>query len=484
MALFPMMSGLAWPNVVNPPHFGLGQRRRRRETEDSYGDVIAPEVPMVGANGLLGQFDPNAQYPAVEPEEQMDPRYSIQAQNEFQTGQGMAAPQQAQGGLMSRLGGLFGGGPQNINLALLQAGLGTMAAGGWHKMPVTLGQAIGQGSYPSVQTQIEQNKWDEQRGMREEELNIRRLSGQAYADQVKAQAEERKQKMEMHKQRGDLFEEYQAKVAAGDQAGAIAALERMVALDKPEDLAKLKLGQRKAPPTVVVGAGGKMRQRMAFNPETGEFDTPVGQPYESGALVTNNVSANAYDKTEGGNIADQMDAIQKAGFAATGDIQRYDRLGSLLGQVSTGKFKGTTLELKAAAKGLGFDLSSFGIADDVAPAQAARALSRALALELRNPAGGAGMPGALSDSDRQFLESMVPGVESDPGAWPQMIEAYKQLKRREMQVAKLAREYAKRNGGNLDYGFLDELETYSAQNPLFKNVEQKPQPIKDKYRLE
>jgi hypothetical protein len=36
----------------------------------------------------------------------------------------------------------------------------------------------------------------------------------------------------------------------------------------------------------------------------------------------------------------------------------------------------------------------------------------------------------------------------------------------------------------LDYGFLDELETYSAQNPLFKNVEQKPQPIKDKYRLE
>jgi hypothetical protein len=466
------MSGLAWPNVVNPPHFGLGMRRRRRESEDSYGDVVAPEVPMVGANGLLGQFDPNAQYPAVEPEEQMDPRYSIQAQNEFQTGQGMVAPQQAQGGLMSKLGGLFGGGPQNINLALLQAGLGTMAAGGWQKMPVTLGQAIGQGSYPSVQTQISQNKWDEQRGMREEELNIRRMTGEAYRDQLQTQKQAASDQQK-------LYGALQERLAAGDMEGAKKIAQQMAFRQNAASAYKEIFGEGEDNPAPTKEIDGRIKQ---WNPKTKTYDIDIGKATERGPLVS--VGVNAYDKKEGSNLADQMDTIQKAGFAATGDIQRYDRLGALLGQVSTGKFKGTTLELKAAAKGLGFDLSSFGIADDVAPAQAARALSRALALELRNPAGGAGMPGALSDSDRQFLESMVPGVESDPGAWPQMIEAYKQLKRREMQVAKLAREYAKRNKGNLDYGFLDELQTFSEQNPLFQNTQQQRQSVRDKYRLE
>jgi hypothetical protein len=253
MALFPMMSGLAWPNVVNPPHFGLGMRRRRRETEDSYGDVVAPEVPMVGANGLLGQFDPNAQYPAVEPEEQMDPRYSIQPGTDqgFGSYQASAADfgekQPQQGGLMSRLGGLFGGGPQNINLALLQAGLGTMAAGGWQKMPVTLGQAIGQGSYPSVQTQIEQNKWDEQRGMREEELNIRRMTGEAYRDQLKAQAEDRKQAGIRAQRMEGLNTELQAALAAGDGDKAKKIARSMAFYDNPESAYKTYVEEGKGP---------------------------------------------------------------------------------------------------------------------------------------------------------------------------------------------------------------------------------------------
>jgi hypothetical protein len=469
MALFPMMSGLAWPNVVNPPHFGGGGIRRRGPW-----DVTTPEIPAVGANGLLGQFDPNAQYPAVEPEEYLDPRYSIQPGTDqgFGSYQASAAdfgekqPQQA------RMGGLFGGGPQNINLALLQAGLGTMAAGGWQKMPVTLGQAIGQGSYPSVQTQISQNKWDEQRGMREEELNIRRMTGEAYRDQLQAQKQAASDQQK-------LYGALQERLAAGDMEGAKKIAQQMAFRQNAASAYKEIFGEGEDNPAPTKEIDGRIKQ---WNPKTKTYDIDIGKATERGPLVS--VGVNAYDKKEGSNLADQMDTIQKAGFAATGDIQRYDRLGALLGQVSTGKFKGTTLELKAAAKGLGFDLSSFGIADDVAPAQAARALSRALALELRNPAGGAGMPGALSDSDRQFLESMVPGVESDPGAWPQMIEAYKQLKRREMQVAKLAREYAKRNKGNLDYGFLDELQTFSEQNPLFQNTQQQRQSVRDKYRLE
>jgi hypothetical protein len=222
MALFPMMSGLAWPNVVNPPHFGLGQRRRRRETEDSYGEVVAPEVPMVGANGLLGQFDPNAQYPGVEPEEQMDPRYSIQPGTDqgFGSYQASAAdfgekqpPQQA----MSKLGGLFGGGPQNINLALLQAGLGTMAAGGWQKMPVTLGQAIGQGSIPAIGTHIELQEQKRRDELAREQIDqMKMLRG--------AQAEELQERTAARKRMAGLLQAYEA---AGTQEEKFAILQQM-----------------------------------------------------------------------------------------------------------------------------------------------------------------------------------------------------------------------------------------------------------------
>jgi hypothetical protein len=253
MALFPMMSGLAWPNVVNPPHFGLGMRRKRRETEDSYGDVVAPEVPMVGANGLLGQFDPNAQYPAIEPEEQMDPRYSIQPGTDqgFGSYQASAADfgekQSPQGGLMSRMGGLFGGGPQNINLALLQAGLGTMAAGGWQKMPVTLGQAIGQGSIPAIGTHIDQSRWNDQKGFREEQLAQMRISRQAYADQAAAQAAAQKQAGIRAQRMEDLNTELQAALAAGDGDKAKKIARSMAFYDNPESAYKTYVEEGKGP---------------------------------------------------------------------------------------------------------------------------------------------------------------------------------------------------------------------------------------------
>jgi hypothetical protein len=177
-----------------------------------------------------------------------------------------------------------------------------------------------------------------------------------------------------------------------------------------------------------------------------------------------------------------MDKIQESGFAASKDIPKYQRLMSLLGQVETGKFKGTTTDIKSAMKGMGVDLEAMGISDDVAPAQAARAATRELALQLRNPAGGAGMPGAMSDQDRIYLESMIAGIESDPKAWPQMLDAAIQLRKRDMDVAKLARKYASEHNGQLDYGFLDELEKFSEANPLFKSkpIVKEPKATKSK----
>lgn len=173
------------------------------------------------------------------------------------------------------------------------------------------------------------------------------------------------------------------------------------------------------------------------------------------------------DKKVGAAFGEDYVGILKAGREAPAKIAKYDRMNQLLEGVETGTFKGTTTQLKATAKSFGVDLEQYGIKDDVAPIQAAQALTNAMALELRNPSGGAGMPGALSDQDRTFLTSMVPGIEKTKEGRSLMTDTAKNLAKRDAEVAQLARNYRSKNG-RLDEGFYDVLAQYSDANPLFK----------------
>lgn len=195
------------------------------------------------------------------------------------------------------------------------------------------------------------------------------------------------------------------------------------------------------------------------------------------AVTVDTRQESEFNKKVGAEFGEQYAGLMRADMNAPATIGKYQRLGTLLGEVGTGKFKGGTVEMKAAMKGFGFDLNALGIRDDVAPAQAARALANQMALELRNPAGGAGMPGALSDQDRQFLLQMIPSLESDPAAWPKMIDYRVKLAEREQQVAKMARAYRKKNNGKFDEGFFDELQGWSAKNPLFKEANRPVAPV-------
>lgn len=167
-------------------------------------------------------------------------------------------------------------------------------------------------------------------------------------------------------------------------------------------------------------------------------------------------------KSVGKFFGDAYANIQNAGFSAQSKVSRYNRLGELLEGVNTGKFSAAGLELAKAGQSLGFNIDP-----NIGNKEAAQALSSEIALELRNPSGGAGMPGAMSDKDREFLASMVPGLATTPQGRKQMLETGQKLAQRDMQVAKMAREYRKRNG-TIDEGFYDELARYSEQNPLFK----------------
>jgi hypothetical protein len=117
---------------------------------------------------------------------------------------------------------------------------------------------------------------------------------------------------------------------------------------------------------------------------------------------------------------DYVDMV-KAEKMAPANIQKYNNLKSLYSQVSTGKLAGQVQGLKQLAAYVAPDLAQ-SWTKDVPYAQAATALSNAMALELRNPAGGAGMPGSLSDADRQYLQSMISSVQTDPRAIPMILD--------------------------------------------------------------
>jgi hypothetical protein len=169
----------------------------------------------------------------------------------------------------------------------------------------------------------------------------------------------------------------------------------------------------------------------------------------------------AESKTVGEFFGKTYADIQSAGLSATNKINKVERLNTLLDGVQTGKLTPFGVDVASTAASLGFKIDP-----KLGNKQAADALSKEMALELRNPSGGAGMPGALSNSDREFLMSMTPGLTSDPESRKLISESMVKLAKRDQEVAKIAREYRKKNG-NLDEGFYDELAKFSETNPLF-----------------
>jgi hypothetical protein len=184
-----------------------------------------------------------------------------------------------------------------------------------------------------------------------------------------------------------------------------------------------------------------------------------------------NVNVNTKQETEeskevGKGFGKQYLDLQSAGFEANNKIARIDRLSNLMSGVQTGKLEPSRMELNAVADSLGMKFDP-----NLGTKQAIEAISNEMALQARNPAGGAGMPGAMSDKDREFLVNITPGMSKTPEGNRMIIETTRKLAQRDKDVARIAREYRKRNG-TIDEGFYDELGKFSEANPLFPKAQQ------------
>jgi hypothetical protein len=184
------------------------------------------------------------------------------------------------------------------------------------------------------------------------------------------------------------------------------------------------------------------------------------------------VDARRFEETEEAKAVGKLQGetygrLQTSGLDAYGKVAKYQRLEQLLQGIETGKLTPAMTEVAALADSVGIKVDPA-----LGAKQAADAITKEMALELRNPQGGAGMPGALSDSDRQFLVAMTASLGKTPEANRMIIDSRKKLAQRDIQVAKMAREYRARNG-RLDEGFYADLEKFSGANPLFPKQEAK-----------
>lgn len=206
------------------------------------------------------------------------------------------------------------------------------------------------------------------------------------------------------------------------------------------------------------GKGGWMPNQAFINAKQSVAAAGAGR--NSVTMVQEPAEAKKVGEYYGTQFAD----IQKAGLDAAGKVNRLDRMQQLLSGLETGKLTPAMTEVKSTLEALGIPVDK-----NLGNAQAAQALSNELALQMRNPSGGAGMPGAMSDADRNFLQQTVPSLSKTPEGNRMMIETAKRLAKRDQEVAKLARDYRGKHG-HLDEGFFNELQAYSEKNQMFSDM--------------
>lgn len=192
---------------------------------------------------------------------------------------------------------------------------------------------------------------------------------------------------------------------------------------------------------------------------------PLAMKQAEGAIQSQVAQNSLIGEGQGKDYLSVLDAEK----AAPGNIAKYELMKNYLGKVETGKLAPSVLGLKAVAAYVAPNLTK-DWTKDVPYAQASASLSNEIALQLRNPQGGAGMPGSMSDSDRNFLVSMTANSANDPRAIPLMLDARIAMEKRSQEVGKLARDYRQQNG-RIDEGFYQKLQDWSNTHPMFKGVD-------------
>lgn len=206
--------------------------------------------------------------------------------------------------------------------------------------------------------------------------------------------------------------------------------------------------------------GGGAPRTVSVNPAAAALGTPGVSQSQPDAIKESADKTYAIEAAKG--YAKRAQEIRDGWTDAQAKRVMLDRLEGLFQDpnVAKGALAENVSDLKNVAASLGIDVKGL-------PAeQAIQSVVNEFALQLRNPAGGAGMPGAMSDSDRKFLASMPPGLAKTPQGRALIIETMRKKTQRDQEIAEMALQYEQKNG-RLDGGFEKEMRAFAKANPLF-----------------
>jgi hypothetical protein len=173
----------------------------------------------------------------------------------------------------------------------------------------------------------------------------------------------------------------------------------------------------------------------------------------------------AWDTESAKLFAKRYDDIATQAQSANEMLGLYDVASMAL---NSGLRTGTLGSEEQAIRRLG-QIIGVGDADTVAAGELLTSIQNRMALMMRSPDSGMGMPGAVSDRDLIFLKDAQIGLDRSEEGNRLMLDAFRRLEQRKIEIAQLADEYV-RNNHQLDSGFYAEVRQYAEANPLFDDV--------------
>lgn len=258
--------------------------------------------------------------------------------------------------------------------------------------------------------------------------------------------------------------------AAGDPARAA---EILASNPDTADFAQMPIGVAIA---AVQGADDALKaaaERLTPKKTTNmiEYEAAQSDPGFAAHLQSKRPQTNVNVNTgEGNNFGlgyweEQYGNINDSARAASDMLGMYDLAESAL---DTGVRTGVGGESELALRRLGA-IVGVGDADKLAGGELIRAVQNRMALIMRSPDGGMGMPGAVSDRDIQFLKDAQIGIDRSPEGNRKMITAYRAIEQRKIDVARLADAYIAKEG-RLDGGFSEVVRQFAENNSMFDGV--------------
>lgn len=181
-----------------------------------------------------------------------------------------------------------------------------------------------------------------------------------------------------------------------------------------------------------------------------------------GTTVNVGAGEKAWDTESAKLFAKRYDDLTTQAQSAQQMLGLYDLAQAGLDSgVRTGSFGGAEQAVRQMGLALGI-----GNADKIAGGELLTAVQNRMALQMRSPDSGMGMPGAVSDRDLTFLKEAQIGLDRSPEGNRKMLDAFRRLEQRKVEIAQLADQYVQQKG-RMDAGFNQAVREYADANPLF-----------------